>query len=194
VALARLMRPQGRKGELLAELLTDLDPETQFAAGREVTLAATGAAHPAGGSRAVTIESHWMPTGKNAGRIVLKLAGCESISDAEKLAGRMVMVPSEEMPALDADTFYVADLVGCALFDGEARVGEVIAVEFAMGPDGKTRLADAAPLLEVRMQGAAEDAETVLVPFVLAHLVAVDVAAKRITMRLPEGLLEADAS
>ena len=45
VAIATLIRPQGRRGELLAEPLSDL-PEI-FAAGREVLLAKSGATAPA---------------------------------------------------------------------------------------------------------------------------------------------------
>jgi 16S rRNA processing protein RimM len=153
-------------------------------------LAPAEASRPAESAVPVTIEGFFLPTGKNTGRIVLKLSGCDSISQAELLAGRQLMVPAEELPTLDADTFYVSDLVGCTLFNGDAAVGEVVDVQFAMSPDGKTRLPEAAPLLGVHPTGAPEDAEPILVPFVLAHLVSVDLASKRILMNLPEGLLE----
>jgi len=185
VAIATLLRPQGRKGELLSDLLTDLTD--QFREGRLVTLAKKSAQSPAPDAVPVAIEGHWLPVGKNAGRIVLKLAGCDSISQAELLAGQQVMVPAAELPDLDADTFYVADLLGCALF--EHAVGTIVDVQFATTPDGKTRLPDAAPLLCVDLSGnTEEDADPVLIPFVRAHLESVDVAAKRIVMHLPEGL------
>jgi len=190
--LAHLLRPQGRKGELLCDLLTDLDPDTQFHTGRSVMLAPPKASEPAAGAAPVTIEGFFLPTGKNAGRIVLKLSGCDSISEAELLAGRQLMVPAEELPTLDPDTFYVSDLVGCTLFNGAVPIGEVVDVQFAMSPDGKTRLPEAAPLLGLHPTGAPEDAEPILIPFVLAHLTSVDLAAKRILMNLPEGLLEAE--
>lgn len=131
-----------------------------------------------------------MPTGRNAGRIVLKLAGCDSISAAELLAQSELMVPVSERPALEEDTFYVSDLVGCALYDGERLAGEVVDVEFATSPDGRVRLEDAAPLLVVQPAGASDDAELVLVPFVRAFLHSVDIEAKRVVMELPEGLLD----
>jgi 16S rRNA processing protein RimM len=194
IALAQLLRPQGRRGELLAELLTDLDPAIQFAAGRQVTLAA---ALPAPGAEpasaiATNIESFFLPTGRNAGRIVLKLAAANSISEAERLAGRQLIVPAAELPALEPDAFYVSDLVGCTLSSGGADLGTVVDVEFAMSPDGRTRLSDAAPLLAVRRTGEDEASEPVLVPFALAYLVAVDLAAKRIMMNVPPGLLDAE--
>jgi len=187
VAIASLLRPQGRKGELLSNLLTDLTD--QFQEGRLVTLAQKDAQSPPPDAVPVAIEGHWLPVGKNAGRIVLKLAGCDSISQAELLAGQQVMVLAAELPDLDADTFYVADLLGCTLFDGEQAIGAIVDVQFATTPDGKTRLPDAAPLLCVDLSGdTAEDAEPILIPFVRAHLGSVDIAAKRIVMHLPEGL------
>jgi len=190
--LARLLRPQGRKGELLCDLLTDLDPDTIFPTGRSVMLAPATASEPTPNATPVTIEGFFLPTGKNAGRIVLKLSGCDSISQAELLAGHQLMVPAEELPTLDADTFYVSDLIGCTLFNGPTPIGEVVDVQFAMSPDGKTRLPEAAPLLGLHSTGAPEDADPILIPFVLAHLISVDLPAKRIHMNLPEGLLEAE--
>ena len=190
--LAHLLRPQGRKGELLCDLLTDLDPGTQFHTGRSVLLAPPKALEPSANTVPVTIEGFFLPTGKNAGRIVLKLSGCDSISQAELLAGRQLMVPAEELPTLDPDTFYVSDLIGCTLFNGPTPIGEVVDVQFSMSPDGKTRLPEAAPLLGLHPTNAPEDADPILIPFVLAHLDSVDLSSKRILMDLPEGLLEAE--
>ncbi|MDQ2925137.1 MAG: ribosome maturation factor RimM [Acidobacteriota bacterium] len=187
VALARLLRPQGRKGELLADLLTDFPDQLGNADG--VYLVAANAEAPVSDAPRITVESQWMPTGKNAGRIVLKLAGCDSISAAERLADMKLMLPTAERPALEPDTFYVSDLVGSTLFDRETPVGEVVDVEFATSPDGRTRLADAAPLLSVRLIGSLEEEGPLLVPFVRAHLLSVDTAAGKIVMALPPGLL-----
>ena len=185
VAIANLLRPQGRKGELLADLLTDLELDTQFRPGRLISLAKPGAVVP--NTAPIALEAHWLPLGKNAGRIVLKLAGCDTISQAELLAGQQVMVPAEELPTLDPDTYYVSDLVGCTLFNGNVAVGTIVDVQFAMAPDGKTRLPEAAPLLGLELPGVPEP---ILIPFVLAHLESVDLATKRIHMHLPEGLLD----
>ncbi len=187
ITLARLLRPQGRRGELLADLLTDFPEQLSNPAGLFL-VAANAAAPPPAATRTV-IEDHWMPTGKNAGRVVIKLAGCDSINDAERLANMQLMVPIAERRALDPDTFYVSDLIGSTLFDGETLVGEVIDVEFAMSPDGRTRLAEAAPLLVVQLAGATDDDDPELVPFVNAQLISVDIAAHRIVMQLPAGLI-----
>jgi len=197
VALARLLRPQGRRGELLADLLTDFPEQLSNGAGVYV-VAATAVAPEASATRTL-VESQWMPTGKNAGRIVVKLAGCDSINDAERLAHMQLMVPATERPALDEDTFYVSDLIGSTLYNREANqeapgdetpVGEVVDVEFATSPDGKTRLPDAAPLLCVRLPSDTPETEPTLVPFVRAQLISVDTAAHRIVMQIPAGLLD----
>ena len=116
VTLARIVRPQGRRGEVLADLLTDF-PE-QFTASTSLSLLSSAGVH-----RAVTVENHWMPTGRNAGRVVLKLAGTDSISDAETLAGAEIQLPADQRVALEEGTYYVSDLVGCAVDEGDTADG-----------------------------------------------------------------------
>jgi 16S rRNA processing protein RimM len=174
---------------LLAEPLSDL-PDI-FNTEQQLALVPAGTTSPALDGPSIVIEDHWFPTGKNAGRIVLKLTGCDSISDAEALAGHQLLIPSSALPELDADTFFVGDLVGCTLVDGTTSVGTITDVEFATGPDGRTRLEDAAPLLAVQLT-AHEDQDPVLVPFIRAWLEAVDIPGRRIVMNLPEGLLDTE--
>jgi 16S rRNA processing protein RimM len=201
VAIAQLLRPQGRRGELLAEPLSDL-PDI-FSAGRSVWLADSGvstasAFTPSASNQPLTLEAQWSPTGKNAGRIVLKLSGCDSIDAAEALAGKQLLITTSDLPALETGTFFVGDLIGCELYDGDKLAGKVVDVQFAMTPDGRTRLEDAAPLLAIEPpthgEAAAGDRDidgSVLVPFVQAWLTSVDLASKRIHMRLPAGFFDA---
>jgi 16S rRNA processing protein RimM len=193
---ARLLRPQGRRGELLADPLSDLPG--LFEPGRRVSVAATAAA-PLIDS---TIESQWSPTGRNAGRVVLKLAGVDSISAAELLAGRDLLVLSSDLPPLDPDTWFVRDLLGCQLYDGSTLIGAITGIEYPMSPDGRTRLSDAAPLLEVipgtdpRSNAITSSADPqshpapALVPFIKAWLESVDLEQRRVVMHLPAGLVE----
>jgi 16S rRNA processing protein RimM len=196
--IARLLRPQGRRGELLADPLSDLPG--LFAPNREVLLAPANASEPAPGALPRHIEEHFFPTGKNAGRVVLKLSGCDSISAAETLAGQQLFIPTAELPPLDPGTFFVGDLLGCTLYDAASPntpAGTVVDVEFATAPDGRTRLEDAAPLLAVELAELTAHpagSEPILVPLVLAWIDSIDIAARRITMHLPEGLLDAPAA
>ncbi len=185
IAVARLLRPQGRRGEVLAEPLTDL--ADIFQAGRQMHLGAGTSGPP----REVTLQDAWRPQGRNAGRLVLKLEGVDSISAAEQLHGRELLLREDQLPPLEADTFLVRDLVGCTVYDSDKAVGPVTDLQFPIGPDGHTRLADAADLLVVQLAALPAESEPVLIPFVRAWLRGVDLQARRIDMELPPGLLEA---
>jgi 16S rRNA processing protein RimM len=184
IVLAHLLRPQGRKGEVLAELFTDF-PE-RFEEQKRVFLAAPGFAGREAEARPVDVVAFWLPVGKNEGRVVLQFAGIDTISDAESIAGKDVLVPREERLPLDDESVYISELIGCTVFDGLLPVGVVEDVHFAMTADGGRRLDDAAPLLAVRSL----EGDEILLPFAKAFLVRVDTEAKRIDMTLPEGLVE----
>jgi len=180
--IAKLLRPQGRRGELLADPLTDL--HEVFTDNRDVFFAP--------GGEPLTLESHFFPTGRNAGRIVLKLSAASSISEAEALQGKTLYLPESEFPALDEDTWFVRDLLGCTLFDRGQPAGEIIDLEFATGPDGR-RLDDAAPLLVVQTRSPTEEDDgTAMIPFIRTWLESVDTAGKAVHMTLPDGLIEQD--
>ncbi len=185
--IARLLRPQGRRGELLAEPLSDLP--NLFNSNREVLLAPASVSSPAPSTLPLQIEEHFFPTGKNAGRIVLKLSGCDSISAAELLAGQQLFIPTADLPPLEPGTFFVGDLLGCTLYDAASPntpAGIVNDVEFPTAPDGRTRLEDAAPLLAIEQT---PNTDPILVPLVLAWIDTIDLPNRRITMHLPQGLL-----
>ena len=186
--LAHLLRPQGRKGELLAELLTDF-PE-RFAGNARVFLARPGFTGPAEDARAVTVTGHWLPVGRNQGRIVLAFARIDSIERAEELASLDLMIPTEERVELEEDSEYISDLIDCIVYDGDAAVGRVAGVEFPATPDGNRRLQDAAPLLTV----LTDTGEEVLIPYVQSFLISLDPENKRIVMKLPQGLVELNRS
>ena len=180
VWLARIRRPQGRKGEVFAEILTDFPDK--FSERRQVWLlaaevsASAGARPAAQALRQVELKNHWL----HKGGVVLHFVGVDSISDAETLAGIIVAIPRAERAELSEDAFYVSDLVGCALVDvagAEAvAVGEIETVDRSGG---------AAPLLVVR--GAKGE---VLVPFAKSFLRKIDLEARRVEMALPEGLVD----
>ncbi len=190
--LAHLLRPQGRKGELLADLLTDF-PD-RFDSRENLYLVPAEFSGPPSAAQPVVVASFFLPVGRNAGRIVLALKGVDTIEAAEKLAGLEIVVPDTDRMPLEDDATYISDLVGCSVYDVSAAsdttpellVGTVTDVQFALTPDGGRRLAEAAPLLEL----LGVDGDEVLVPFVKAYLVAFDPAAKTLKMALPQGLIE----
>lgn len=174
VWLARVRKPQGRKGEVFAEILTDF-PE-KFAERKRLWLLNERAPAGALAPREVELVHHWL----HKGGVVLHFAGVDSISAAETLAGLIVTIPRSERAALGEDEVYIADLIGCTLVDvavdPPAAVGAIENVD---------RTAGMAPLLIVR--GAKGE---VLVPFAKSYLRKVDVANQRVEMALPEGLVD----
>ena len=174
VWLARIRRPQGRKGEVFADLLTDF-PE-KFAERRWLWLLAEGAPAP----REVELAAHW----PHKGGMVLHFSEVDSISAAETLTGLIVAIPLAERAVLGEDEVYIADLIGCVLVDVSGSepvvVGEIEDVDRTAGP---------VALLVVR--GAAGE---VLVPFAKGYLRKIDLAGKRVEMALPEGLADLNAA
>lgn len=184
IVLAQILRPQGRKGELLAELFTDF-PD-RFEEQKRVFLAPPDFSGPSSEATSVEVAAFWLPVGKNEGRIVFQFVGIDSISDAEAIAGKEVIIPQEERLPLDDEAIYISELVGCTIYDNGVIVGIIEDVQFPSTPDGTRRLTDAAPLLEVR----SPDDYEILIPFVKAFLVVLDTHNKLIEMTLPSGLLE----
>src|ERR1035437_1708689 len=92
VWLARVRHPQGRKGEVFADILTDF-PE-RFAERRRLWLLAERAA--ASPPREAELVAHWL----HKGGIVLHFAGVDSISEAENLKGLVVAIPIDGPAAL----------------------------------------------------------------------------------------------
>jgi len=191
IVLAQVLRPQGRKGEVLADLFTDF-PE-RFSQHRRVWLAPAGFADRAATGEEADVDaepaevaSHWLPVGRNAGRIVLHFAGVDSIEKAQLLAGKEVLVPLAERMPLEPGATYVSDLIGCTVYDRDRALGVVDSVQFPTSPDGLRRLEQAAPLLAIKPP----EGDEVLVPFASAFLLNLDLAAKSIRMELPQGLAE----
>jgi 16S rRNA processing protein RimM len=179
VWLARIRRPQGRKGEVFADILTDF-PE-KFAERRRLWLVADpdsqrAKSNPA--AREVELQAHWL----HKGGIVLHFAQSSSISDAEALAGLIVAIPLEQRTPLSGDEVYIADLIGCTLFDVAGalpvEVGRIEEVDRTAGP---------VALLVVLPAGSQEE---VLIPFAKSYIRRVDLAARRVEMALPEGLVD----
>ncbi len=104
-------------------------------------------------------------------RPIVRLAGCDSRSDAEALRGAELLVPKAAAGALDEDEFWADDLVGCTVVDGPAEVGVV-----------RRLLAyPSCELLEVeRAAGGGE----LLVPMVRDAIRSLDLDARRIDVSL----------
>ena len=168
VTLARVVKTQGRIGEVGAEVHT-ADPD-RFQPG--LHLSALG---KDGGRRELVVEAAW----PHKGLVVLKFQAIETIDDAETLIGAELQVPRSERAKLAPGWNYVSDLVGCTVWDYDREVGSVKDVFFGTGE---------APLLIV--SGNKSEYE---IPFAEAYLASIDAGRKEIRMKLPEGLLDVNA-
>jgi len=139
LAVAHILRPQGRKGEVAAEILTDFP--TRFQQVQTALLEAPG--QP---PKPVTLESSWL----HKGQIILKFAGIDSIESASGLRGSELLIPWERRAPLLPHQYYLCELQGCRVIwerKGE-EVGSVVEVEPTGGvdvlhvrrPDGKSEV------------------------------------------------------
>ena len=168
ITLARVLKVQGRRGEVLVEPLSDV-PD-RFQAGLKLSALGKDEAR-----RELQVEELW----PHKNRLVLKFAGIDSISDAETLVGSELQVTGGERAKLDPGWTYVSDLVGCVVFDRDREVGRVEDVRFGAGE---------APLLIVKADGKEYE-----IPYAEAYLRSVDLGQKEVRMLLPQGMLELDA-
>jgi 16S rRNA processing protein RimM len=171
LAVARIARPQGRRGEVAAEILTDF-PE------RFENLRSAWLQRPGSEPEAVEVEDAW----PHKGRIILKFSGVDSISDADRLRGRLVLVPQEEKVKLPSGSYFVEDLTGCRVLrkvgESTEEVGMVTEVEHTGGAD----------LLHVAPPGDAK--RVLLIPLAESICTRIDIEAKTIWIDPPEDLLE----
>src|SRR5207249_6863861 len=108
--------------------------------------------------------------------VLLSLAGCETVEAASALVGRLVALPEAEALPLPPGQFYPWQLEGCRVSTDDGReVGRVIRIEQSAAQD-----------LWVVSDGARE----CLIPAVAEIVLEVDVAAGRVVIRPPDGLLE----
>lgn len=167
VTVARVAKPRGVRGEVVADLLTDF-PE------RFKGLEALIAVFPGGRRERLGLEGHWF----HGGRVVLKLKGYDSPEAAAALAGCVLAVPESEAVELGEGEFYDWQLEGCRVETIEGR--DVGAVREVLHTGGE------APVLVILDEGGREN----LVPLAESICVEIDVAAKLIRVDAPEGLLE----
>ena len=168
ITLARVLKTQGRRGEVAIEVHTDV-PD-RFQPGMKLSALA------ADDTRCeLEVEEIW----PHKGVLVPKFVGVDSISDAEELVGCELQVPQAERASLEDGWSYISELVGCTVLDGDREVGTVADVQSGAGE---------APLLIVK-----SGATTYEIPYAEAYLKRPDLARRRIEMQLPEGLLDVNA-
>jgi 16S rRNA processing protein RimM len=180
ITLARVVKTQGRHGEVAAEMHSD---PGRFAAGMKLFALPKEAERFA--EKALRSELQVEELWPHKGLIVLKFRGVDSMSDAELLIGSELQVPRAERANLETGWTYVSDLIGSKVLDHGREIGRIEDVQFGAGE---------APLLIV----ANSAGKKFDVPFAEAYLLGVDredvdTAQRQVRMNLPAGLLEVNA-
>jgi 16S rRNA processing protein RimM len=160
VTIAHVLRPQGRKGELLTVPLSDR-PD------RFDTLTRVFVPGPAGKAREIAVTSTW----PHRGQVVVKLEGVDSIAAAEGFRGVDLRLPEAELGALPEGSYYLHQLEGLLVVDeaGSER-GRIARIIETGGTD---------------VASVATPQGEVLVPLAAQFLLSVDLEARRAVMRFP---------
>jgi 16S rRNA processing protein RimM len=163
--VGRVARAHGNRGQVIVNPETDFVDE-RFRVGAELLA-----------KRADRIDRVRVTAMRiHQGRPIVALDGVQTMNDAEAMAGVELRVPIAELEPLPDGTFYRHDLIGCLVETTDGTVvGEVTAVEGELV---------ASRLVVTEARG------DVLVPLVTSICVVIDVAARRIVVDPPEGLLE----
>jgi 16S rRNA processing protein RimM len=164
IAIARIARPRGVRGELVAEVLTDF-PE------RFDGLQTAIAVLPNGGRRELKIETAWFQND----RIVLKFKGVDSIEAGDELREADICVPESDAVVLDEGEFFDWQLEGCTAVTVD---GDTLGTVKGLLRTGGTEV--------LVIEGEKE----YLVPFAESICSEVDIENKRIVIDPPEGLLD----
>ena len=171
LVVGRIGKPQGIKGEVTVQVRTD-DPDLRFADGEQLLT------DPAERGPLTVASSRWQN-----GRLVVAFEGVADRNGAEALRETLLQVDARTLPPPeDEDEFHDHVLRGMAAhLVGGDRLGEVVDVLHL--PHGDV-------LVVRRDDTAASSGSEVLVPFVKAMVPVVDVAARRLEVEPPEGLLD----
>ena len=164
ILIGVIARTHGNRGEVIVNAETDF-PEERFQTGQTLLVGPQAAAVP---RRIREVRFHQR-------RPIVSLEGIETMNDAETLAGAELWVPAADVEPLPDNTFYRHDLVGCEVHDTKGHVvGAVTKVE---GPMERSYLV---------VKGWRGE---VMIPMV-AGMVTIDLAAKKIVVDPPDGLLD----
>jgi len=191
LVVGRIARPHGVRGEVSVAVHTD-EPERRFAVG---SVLATDPAE-AGPLTVATVRWH-------TGRLLVGFDGIMDRDQAEGLRGVWLTLDSAQAESSDdPDEFHDHELIGLAVVtvSGEP-VGRVTDVRhfgqdlLVIEPAGRAgaQPAAAGPAGPVR-PGQPAQPDGLLVPFVAAIVPEVDVAAGRLVIDPPPGLLELGAA
>jgi len=108
--------------------------------------------------------------------VLLKLSGVDTVSDAEKLKDKIIYCTKDELGDLPRDTYFVADLLGCFVYDNENLLGSVKDV-ISTGSADVYEIED-------------KSGKCMYLPAIKENILCINIKEKKIQVSIPEGLLE----
>ena len=175
VLVGRVRKAHGIRGEVVIEPFTD-EPAAVFAAGRRVFVGTADGELAADGP-VLAMERVRPPGG--AGGWIVKPAGVETRTEAERWRGRWLLAPRDELPEPEEGEVYLDDLVGLAVIE-EGGEGA------ALGTIGEVYELPQGIVLDVVRDGRT----VVCLPFSDDVVKELDVEGQRIVVAVPPGLLD----
>jgi len=106
--------------------------------------------------------------------VLLKLKGVDDIDAAEKLKNHYISIKREDTKELEEDEFFIADLIGCEIFENNVLIGSLTDV-FTAG---------ASDVYVIKRKGKKD----LLLPALKSIVKNIDVENNRIEVEVPRGL------
>lgn len=106
--------------------------------------------------------------------VLMKLKGVDDIEEAEKLKGHYIKIPRDSAKKINEDEYFIADLLGCEVYQDETLLGVLDDVFTAGGSD----------VYVVKRKGK----QDLLLPAISSVIKKVDVVNQKVFVEVPRGL------
>ncbi len=106
--------------------------------------------------------------------VLMKLKGVDDIEEAEKLKGHYIKIPRDSAKKINEDEYFIADLLGCEVYQDETLLGVLDDVFTAGGSD----------VYVVKRKGK----QDLLLPAISSVVKKVDVVNQKVFVEVPRGL------
>ena len=160
--IGQVVNTVGLKGEIKVNPFTD--EFDQFDKGKKITLEKS--------KTKTEYEIENVRFHKN--QVILKLKTIDNIDDAEKLRNSYIIVDRSSKKELEANTYYIIDLIGLNVYEDDKLLGELVDV-FPTGSND---------VYVVK----SEDGKQILLPAIKEVIKEVNIEEKRMNVKLMEGL------
>ena len=160
--IGQVVNTVGLKGEIKVNPFTD--EFDQFDKGKKITLEKS--------KTKTEYEIENVRFHKN--QVILKLKTIDNIDDAEKLRNSYIIVDRSSKKELEANTYYIIDLIGLNVYEDDKLLGELVDV-FPTGSNDVNVV-------------KSEDGKQILLPAIKEVIKEVNIEEKRMNVKLMEGL------